>query len=216
MTKASPKNIAASVHQRLLNKARESDRPFNELLQYYAIERFLYRLAMSSHADRYILKGALMLTVWKSPVSRPTMDIDLLGKTGNSIEAIVSMVQEVCRLKVISDGIVFDPKSVRGERITEDADYEGVRVRFQGSLATAQVTIQLDIGFGDVVIPPAELTIYPTILDFPAPQMLAYSKESAIAEKFEAMVKLGVMNSRMKDSGTFGFFRVSIPLRPGR
>jgi predicted nucleotidyltransferase component of viral defense system len=199
MTSARSKNIAASVHQRLLGKARESVRPFNELFQYYAIERFLYRFSKSSFAERFILKGALMLIVWESPVSRPTMEIDMLGKVENSVDAIVSMVRDVCPQEVVPDGIVFDPKSARGERITEDAHYEGVRVGFQGSLATARITIQLDVGFGDIVIPPPELTTYPIILDFPAPQIRGYSRESTIAEKFEAMVKLGIMNSRMKD-----------------
>ncbi len=199
MMKAIRKNIAASVHGRLLNKARESNRPFNELFQYYAIERFLYRLSKSPYAERVILKGALMLMVWESPVSRSTMDIDLLGKMKNSVDVIVSMVKEVCSLEIFPDGIVFDPKSVQGERITEDADYEGVRIRFRGSLAKARITIQLDVGFGDIVIPSPKLTTYPTILDFPAPQIHAYSKESTIAEKFEAMVKLGILNSRMKD-----------------
>ena len=199
MTSARRKNIAASVHQRLLDKARESERPFNELFQYYAIERFLYRLSKSSFTERLILKGALMLIVWESPISRPTMDIDMLGKMENNVDAIVSMVREICLQEVAQDGLVFDPKSVQGERITEDADYEGVRIRFRGSLATARITIQLDVGFGDIVIPPPELTTYPIILDFPAPRIRGYSRESTIAEKFEAMIKLGIMNSRMKD-----------------
>ncbi len=199
MTSPVRKNVAASVHDRLLKKARESNRPFNELFQHYAIERFLYRLSKSSCADQFILKGALMLMVWESPVSRPTMDIDLLGRAENSVDGMISMVQDICRAEAEPDGIVFDPGSVRGERITEDADYEGVRIRFRGSLAAARITIQLDIGFGDVVIPAPEPTFYPTLLDFPAPQLRTYSRESAIAEKFEAMVKLGSMNSRMKD-----------------
>jgi hypothetical protein len=199
MTRARRKNIATSVHQRLLDKARESERPFNELFQYYAIERFLYRFSKSSFAERFILKGALMLIVWESPVSRPTMDIDMLGNVENSVDAIVSMVREVCLQEVEPDGIFFDPESTRGERITEDADYEGVRVRFRGALATARITIQLDVGFGDIVIPPPKLTSYPIILDFPPPRIRGYSRESTIAEKFEAMVKLGIMNSRMKD-----------------
>jgi predicted nucleotidyltransferase component of viral defense system len=199
LTNVRPRNIAASVHQRLLNEARESGRPFNELFQYYAIERFLYRLSMSSHGKNFTLKGAMMLVVWQSPISRTTMDIDMLGKMENSVENIISIVRDVCRQEVEPDGILFDPKSVQGERITEDADYEGVRILFRGSLATARITIQLDVGFGDIVIPAPELTAYPTILDFPAPQIHVYSKESTVAEKFEAMVKLGIMNSRMKD-----------------
>jgi len=199
MTKRPHRDIAASVRQRLLNHARETGRPFSELLQYFAMERFLYRLSKSGYADSFVLKGALMLSVWKAPLSRPTMDIDLLGKIDNNIEAIIAATKDICTQKVEPDGITFDPTNIRGERITEDADYEGVRVRFHGSLGTAHVTMQLDIGFGDVVIPAPAFLEYPTILDLPSPKLRGYSKESTIAEKFEAMVKLGVLNSRMKD-----------------
>jgi hypothetical protein len=199
MTNPRPRNIAASIHQRLLDKSKESARPFNELFQYYAIERFLYRLSQSSHAEKFILKGALMLLVWDARASRSTMDIDMLGRMKNNPEAVIDMVREICRQEVEPDGVVFDPDSVRGERITEDADYEGVRIRFRGALDTARITIQLDVGFGDVVVPPPKLMTYPTILDLPAPQVRGYSRESTIAEKFEAMVRHGVMNSRMKD-----------------
>jgi hypothetical protein len=199
MTNSNLRNIAASVHQRLLNKSKESVRPFNELFQYYAIERFLYRLSRSSYAEKFILKGALMLMVWKIPAFRSTMDIDMLGKMKNSTDAIIAMVRDVCLQDVEPDGIVFDPNSVRGQIITEEADYEGVRVHFRGSLDNARITIQLDVGFGDVVIPSPEMMTFPTILDMPAPQIRGYSKESTIAEKFEAMVRRGIMNSRMKD-----------------
>lgn len=199
MTTPHPRNIAASVHQRLLNKSREAARPFNDLLQYYAIERFLFRFSRSSYADRFILKGALMLMVWDVSEFRPTMDIDMLGRIKNSTDAIVTMVRDVCLQEVEPDGIVFDPNSIRGQVITEDADYEGVRVHFRGSLDNARLSIQLDVGFGDIVIPSPELMAYPTILDLPAPQIRGYSRESTIAEKFEAMVRRGIMNSRMKD-----------------
>ena len=200
MKEPSIKNIAASVRQRLLNKARKTNRPFSEVLQYFAMERFLYRLSLSPHADKFVLKGALMLTVWEAPLSRPTMDIDLLGRTDNSIDGIVDMIRSVCFLEEhAQDGIVFDADSVIGERITEDADYEGVRVRFQGSLDTARFSMQLDIGFGDTVVPQAGPIDFPTILELPGPRLLGYSMESTIAEKFEAMVKLGLLNSRMKD-----------------
>jgi hypothetical protein len=199
MTNPRPRNIAASVHQRLLDKSKDSARPFNELFQYYAIERFLYRLSRSSHAGKFILKGALMLLVWEVRASRSTMDIDMLGRMKNNPEAVIAMVREICRQKVEPDGVVFDPKSVRGERITEEADYEGVRIHFRGSLDTARIAIQLDVGFGDVVIPSPVRVAYPTILDLPAPHLRGYSRESMIAEKFEAMVRHGVMNSRMKD-----------------
>ncbi|MBS3917622.1 MAG: nucleotidyl transferase AbiEii/AbiGii toxin family protein [Deltaproteobacteria bacterium] len=180
-------------------KARETRRPFSELLQYFAMERFLYRLSKSRYADNFVLKGALMLTVWEAPLTRPTMDIDLLGRIYNSIATIVELTREICRQGVEPDGIDFDIAKVEAERIAEDADYEGIRVRFRGSLDTARIVMQLDIGFGDIVIPSPEPASYPTLLDLPAPHLLVYSKESTIAEKFEAMVKLGILNSRLKD-----------------
>lgn len=199
MTKRKLKEIDASVRQRLLNQARESGRPFGEMVQYFAMERFLYRLSKSPHANKFVLKGALMLSVWKAPMSRPTMDVDVLGRTDNSVEAIASITRDVCRQEVDADGVVFDPASVSAERITEDAEYEGVRVRFRGNLGTARITMQLDVGFGDVVIPATQPTDYPVILDLPAPRLQGYSRESTVAEKLEAMVKLGILNSRMKD-----------------
>jgi len=199
VTRRLPKNIAASVRQRLLDKARETGRPFNELLQYFAMERFLYRLSRSPYANKFVLKGALMLIVWEAPLSRPTMDIDLLGRIDNSIETIIEVTREICGQEVEPDGIAFDAATIKAERIAEDADYEGIRIRFRGSLDTARFIIQLDIGFGDIVIPSPEPTNYPTLLDLPAPRLRGYSRESTIAEKFEAMVKLGILNSRMKD-----------------
>jgi len=187
------------MRQRLLNKARETGRPFNELLQYFAMERFLYRLSKSAHADKFVLKGALMFVAWQAPVTRPTMDIDLLGITENSVVAIVAIAREICSWEVEADGLVFESDSVGGERIVEDADYGGVRIRFRGTLGTARVTMQLDIGFGDVVVPKPEMADYPTILNLPIPRLRGYSRESAVAEKFEAMVKLGALNSRVKD-----------------
>ena len=192
-------NIAASVRQRLLNKARATARPFAELLQYFAMERFLYRLSKSAYSENFILKGALMLSVWDAPYTRPTMDIDMLGQINNDINSIISFTREVCLQEVESDGIIFDLDSVIAENIREDANYEGIRVRFKGSLDTARFSMQLDIGFGDVVIPKVEIFDYPILLDFPQPHLHGYSKESTIAEKFEAMVKLGIINSRMKD-----------------
>jgi hypothetical protein len=193
------RNVPASVRQKLLNRARSEKRPFNELLQYYAMERFLYRLSQSSHAKRFILKGALMLRVWQSPELRPTMDIDMLGRTSNDQDAIIKQIQDVLAVEVEADGLVFDPETIGAERITEDADYKGIRIRFQGRLDTARINMQIDIGFGDVVYPEPEESDMPTLLDSPAPRLLCYSRESAIAEKFETMVKLGVLNSRMKD-----------------
>lgn len=191
--------MAASVRQRLLDKAKETGQPFNEVLQYFAMERFLYRLSNSPYADSFVLKGALMLTVWEAPLTRPTLDIDLLGRIDNRIETIVRVTKEICRQEVEPDGVVFDIATIGAERIAEGADYEGIRVRFRGSLGTARIVMQLDIGFGDVVIPSPESTKYPVLLDLPAPHLRGYSRESTIAEKFEAMAKLGILNSRMKD-----------------
>jgi predicted nucleotidyltransferase component of viral defense system len=199
MTKRQYKNIGASIRQRLLSKARETGRPFSELLQYFAMERFLYRLSKSSYVDNFILKGALMLTVWEAPLTRPTMDIDFLGRIENSVETLVKVTREICQQEVETDGIVFDVTEVDAERIAEDANYEGIRIRFRGSLETARFVVQLDIGFGDIIVPSPESMNYPTILDLPAPQLRGYSRETTIAEKFEAIVKLGILNSRMKD-----------------
>jgi predicted nucleotidyltransferase component of viral defense system len=193
------KNREASIRQRLLNKAKETNHPFQEILQYYAMERFLYRFSQSQYSEKFILKGALMLTVWDAPLTRPTMDIDMLGHTSNAIDKITTAVKDVCSQASDLDGIVFNPDSVTGIRITEDADYSGVRIRFNGQLDTARITVQLDIGFGDKVFPSAQFIDYPVILDLPKPHIKGYSRESTIAEKFEAMMKLGELNSRMKD-----------------
>jgi predicted nucleotidyltransferase component of viral defense system len=195
----SVKNIAVSVHRRLLNKAKESSRPFSELLQYFAIERFIYRLSKSPHADKFILKGALMFSAWCGLASRPTMDIDLLGSIDNRLEVITAAIEDACLVNVEADGISFNAETVEAVRITEDAEYEGVRVRVHGSLGKARVSVQIVIGFGDVIVPHASTVSYPVILDFPVPELKGYTMESTIAEKFQAMVKLGVLNSRMKD-----------------
>lgn len=199
MKKRPLKDIPASVRQRLLNNARETGRPFQEVLQYFAMERFLYRLAQSPHSHNFILKGALMLTAWRAPASRPTKDIDLLARMDNSVDAVLAIVRDVCGQEVEPDGLVFDAGSLQGMVIKEDADYEGVRLTFRAYLQNARVQMQIDLGFGDVVFPHPTLTDYPTILDYPAPKLRGYTRETAVAEKFEAMTKLGQLNSRLKD-----------------
>jgi predicted nucleotidyltransferase component of viral defense system len=208
-------NIAASIRQRLLNLSRQQGRPFQEVLQFYIMERFLYRLSQSKHADRFVLKGALMLQVWESPQARPTMDIDMLGRTDNDMEVLVAQLREViCTDLSDEDGLVFDSDSLEADTITEDADYEGVRIRGWAELSGARARLQLDIGFGDAVVPEPLSMRYPVLLDLPAPELLCYSRESAIAEKVQAMVALGPINSRMKDfydiwllSRQFHFYR---------
>ena len=200
-----PTDIAASVHQRLLNKAKESSRPFNEILQHFAIERFIYRLSKSPHANRFVLKGALMFSAWTGSMSRPTMDIDFLGKIENSIDSVVAVFKDACETEVENDGIVFHKDAVTATRITEDADYKGVRILLRGNLSSMRLFIQIDIGFGDVIIPKPHRVKYPVLLDFPPPELDGYSMESTVAEKFQAMVKLGLLNSRMKDFYDIGF-----------
>jgi hypothetical protein len=193
------KNLAASVHARLQNHARATKRPFQELLQYYAMERFLYRLSKTPYRERFVLKGALMLHVWKAPLARATKDLDFLGRLDNSLENLDGVIRQVCAADVEPDGMVFDAATVKTERIKEDADYEGVRVRFVGLLGRARVAMQIDVGFGDVVTPGAETITYPALLEFPAPELSGYPRETVVAEKFQAMVYLRTLNSRMKD-----------------
>ena len=199
MTERQARNVAQSVRQRLLNEAKRTGRLYNEIEQYYAMERFLYRLSQSEHGGKFVLKGALLFTACRGSRFRSTRDIDLLGHLSNSQETIAQVFRDVCRQNVPDDGLFFDSSSVTTVRIAEDAEYEGVRVNVTGRLGTSRVRIQVDIGFSDVVVPqPAEMD-YPVILDFPSPRLKAYSRESAIAEKLEAMVSLGEGNSRMKD-----------------
>ncbi len=192
-------NLPASVHQRLLNNARATGRPFNEVLQRFALERFLYRMGRSPYVRRFVLKGALMLTAWRVPFARPTRDIDLLGHMENSAEQVVSAVEAICQEAVQDDGLRFDTASIVGESIVEAGDYSGVRVRFTAYLGNARIPMRIDVGFGDPLVPGPTLVRLPVILDFPPPEVQGYSRESTIAEKYHAMVILGQLNSRMKD-----------------
>lgn len=174
-----PRDLPASVHGRLLSLAKSSDRPFNELLQYFAMERFLFRMGRSPHASRFVLKGGLMLIGWRAPLTRPTKDIDVLASLDNDLPVVESVVRDVCLESVEPDGIIFDPASVRGRTIVEQADYPGVRVRWVALLGTARVTLQLDVGFGDLIVPgPMELD-YPTVLaGFPPPPRSATAERA--------------------------------------
>jgi hypothetical protein len=193
------KNLPASIHGRLRNKARERGRPFQEILQYYANERFLFRLAQSKHVNTFVLKGALIFFAWGIPLERPTRDIDLRGFTLNSLDNLTEIIQEICNQPVESDGMTFDPESVIGEITLEGADYHGIRLRFWGYLGEARVRMIVDIGFGDPINPSKTMLQYPTILDMPSPTLPGYPPETVIAEKLESMVSLGIINSRMKD-----------------
>jgi hypothetical protein len=199
MTVTIVKNMGASVRQRLLNHGKATSKPFSEVLQYYAMERFLYRLSVSPHNGKFLLKGALLLTAWKAPISRPTMDIDLLGRTDNDVDTIVGLMREIALFEVADDGVVFEESSFAGGPIREDADYAGVRTTFNGKVDAARIHMQVDIGFGDVVTPGPERLNYPTILDFPAPRLSGYSRETVMAEKLQALTQLRLTNTRMKD-----------------
>lgn len=192
-------NIAASVGQKLRNIARERNEDFALVLTKFALERLLFRLSQSKHRDMFVLKGALLFELWTRERYRSTRDADLLARGDNTPERFVSIFRDVCNIDVVDDGLRFDAQTVKAERITEDADYQGVRVSFMGYLENARIPIQVDIGFGDVITPAPAEAEFPTLLDFPAAKLLAYPKETVIAEKFEAMVKLGIANSRMKD-----------------
>ena len=199
MIKRSLQNVSASIHQRLLNIAKETGRPFNELLQYFAMERFLFRLSRSTHANSFVLKGALLFRVWDTPDSRATRDIDFLGYVDNSPETLVNIVRDICANSDPNDGLSFDAESVVAQRIKEDADYEGVRIRFRGQLGNARIHMQVDVGFGDLIHPGAVQADYPTLLELAVPSLQTYPPETVIAEKSQAMVHLGSLNSRMKD-----------------
>lgn len=192
-------SLEASVRARLQNIARQSGRPFAEVLQHYGIERFLYRVSKSEYTSKFVLKGALLFTAWQIPERRITLDIDLSARMDNHVENIEKTIRTVCGLRIDPDGIVFDAETVKGAKIKENADYEGVRVKFLGFLERSRIPMQIDVGFGDTIYPKSRVIDYPVILDFPKPHLKGYPQESVISEKFEAMVKLGSLNSRMKD-----------------
>jgi hypothetical protein len=188
------------VHQRLLNLSRERAEDFTLTLTKYGLERLLYRLSISRHRETFVLKGVLLFELWTRRRYRPTRDADFLAHGNSAPERFVAIFQELCAIQVpVDDGCHFDSATVIAERIKEGDEYEGVRVTFTGNLGSARILIQIDIGFGRAVTPQALPAEYPTMLEMPGPKLLAYPMETSIAEKFEAMVKLGMANSRMKD-----------------
>jgi len=198
VSRREPTNLAASVRRRLLNWSRDHSEDFLTLTR-YAIERLLYRLSQSQYADRFVLKGALLLALWTRRLYRPTRDLDLLGYGESSQGALTSAFRELCSMNVEADGLVFDPHSVRVTEIREEEEYGGQRVQMVAMLGNARIALRVDVGFGDVVTPAAREVEYPTLLELPAPRLRAYPQETVIAEKLQAMVALGMTNSRMKD-----------------
>jgi predicted nucleotidyltransferase component of viral defense system len=194
-----PRNIGASVRARLLDRARAERSDFQILLTRYALERLLYRLSVSPHRDRFILKGAMLFVIWVADPFRPTRDLDLLGHGDSDAEATADTFRAIFAQPVADDGVTFDVAALTVAAIREEVEYGGVRVRTMATIAGARVPIQVDIGFGDAVTPaPVEIN-YPVLLDAPAPHLRAYPVETVVAEKFEALVTLGIANSRLKD-----------------
>ncbi|MBX3278835.1 MAG: nucleotidyl transferase AbiEii/AbiGii toxin family protein [Acidobacteria bacterium] len=199
MKKKGPTNLPASVRDRLLKIAKERGDVFQTLLINYALERWLYRLSQSPHRNRFVLKGAMLFALWTDEPHRSTQDLDLLGYGGNSITEMEQVIREVCAVECADDGLDMLPESVKGGLIREDRKYEGVRINLLAMLGKARIPLQIDVGFGDVVVPaPAEIE-YPTLLELPAPRLRVYRRETVVAEKFHAMVERGIGNSRMKD-----------------
>lgn len=194
------KNTSASVAARLLNRARAKKEDYQFLLTRYALERLLWRLSQSSHADSFILKGAMLFLVWTGEVYRPTKDLDLLAKSTQSAERLGDIFRELCAMECMDDGLRFTPESVAAAPIREEQTYGGIRVTMMAHLINMRIPVQVDVGFGDAVTPEPAESVFPVLLDdSSAPTVRAYNRETAIAEKFEAIVSLGMANSRMKD-----------------
>lgn len=193
------KNIEKSIKQKLLNKSRKENRRFNDILLYYGIERFLYRLSISRHKHSLFLKGALMFLVWQVPGPRPTRDIDFLGQTNNSLENLSAICKEICEINCDEDGIQWLPETINATLTQNQKIYSGARITFRGKLDTAIIPMQIDVGFSDIIHPKPISLDYPTLLDMPKPKLLGYTPESVIAEKIHTIFDLGELNSRMKD-----------------
>lgn len=193
------RNLGVSIRDRLLNKARAEKRDYNLMLTRYALERLIYRISISPYRDQFLLKGALLFDLWFDVPHRPTRDVDFLGYGPADIPHLEGVFRELCAIDA-NDGIEFQAKTVKAAEIRKEANYAGVRVTLIGVLAGAKCPVQADIGFGDAVVPGPEEVTYPVLLDDnPAPQLRAYPRYTVVAEKLEASVSLGMLNSRMKD-----------------
>lgn len=193
------KNLDESIYSRLKNVARQRKRPVQEVLKYYAMERFLYRLSVSPYQPNFYLKGGLMLMVWDPMSHRATVDIDFLAKTSNSIANLQKIINEVCTVEVIPDGIKFAQETLKLSEAQLEAEYHGISAAFSAHLFTAKLPMRIDFGFSDTILPSPALVKYPTLLDLPAPKLKGYTPQTSIAEKFESIVRLGFANTRMKD-----------------
>jgi len=191
--------VAASVRDRLKVLARSGANEFTIYLGRYGLERLLYRLSKSEWRERFVLKGAALLAVWSRVPHRSTRDVDLLGLLPPDAEQIAAVFRGICQQEVEPDGLVFHADSVRALQIREQRPYQGIRVTLLATLKRTRISLQVDIGTGDSVVPPPEEIRYPTLLDMPAPRLKAYSRYTVVAEKLSAMVELGMANSRVRD-----------------
>ncbi|MBK7782462.1 MAG: nucleotidyl transferase AbiEii/AbiGii toxin family protein [Ardenticatenia bacterium] len=211
-----PRDRAASIHRRLLNGARERREDPQFILQRYAAERFLYRLGISPHREQFVLKGAMLFALWGGSVYRPTRDLDFTGYGSNEIEDVLRRIRDVCAIDALDDGMLFDATTLRAAPIRDEVEYGGHRMVFEARLGKAQVRMQVDIGFGNAIEPPASDADYPTLLDAPAPRIRAYPQEAVVAEKLHAMVMLGERNSRYKDFYDLHILARHFPFDGGR
>jgi predicted nucleotidyltransferase component of viral defense system len=199
MARDRPRNLAASVRQRLLNHSVAIKTDPNVVLIWYGLERFLYRLSLSAHRDRFVLKGAMLFRLWGSSGFRATKDLDLLGSLRDEAEVVREVFASICEQVVEDDGLVFDASSIRVTEIRDAQEYGGFRVTLVAKLGTATLPLQIDVGFGDAITPAPTITEFPTILGELSPRIRVYPRETVVAEKLEALVQLGMTNSRMKD-----------------
>jgi predicted nucleotidyltransferase component of viral defense system len=199
MSTGSSRNLAASVRARLKQRADAVGQDFNLTLTHYGLERLLYRLSVSDHANSFLLKGALLFALWYDAPHRPTRDVDLLGYGADDVDSVVAVFQAIAGIPV-DDGIVFDVQSVKGSEIRKQEGYSGVRVDMRALLDGARIALQIDVGFGDAVTPKPQNVSYPVLLaEFAMPQLRAYPKYTVVAEKLHAICVLGMANTRMKD-----------------
>jgi hypothetical protein len=192
-------NIAASVRDRLRNLAQKDGSDFQLLLTRYVLERLLYRLSTSHFREEFVLKGAMLQAVWLENPFRNTRDLDLHARGEEDATRALERFKAILATEVPDDGVTFNTKELVAEPIRENVSYGGVRITTTAKLGGARVPVRVDIGFGDAITPKPELADYPALLDLPKPRLMVYPRETVVAEKFEAMVTLGLTNSRMKD-----------------
>lgn len=192
-------DIAASVRARLLRVAAERGEDYQSVLNRYASERLLYRLSRSQHSNHFVLKGATLFTIWTQRPHRATADVDLLGFGEPSAAGLISKFADILAVQVDEDGVAFDAATMRVAAIREDNLYGGIRLTVRAAIGSAEARVQFDVGFGDAVTPAPSVMEMPSLLNMPAPLLRAYPRETVVAEKLEALVKLGLANSRMKD-----------------